>query len=281
MRYSNLHTHTDFCDGKKMPENFVAEAIRQNMSSIGFSAHAPLPYICPWTIKYENIKEYLTQVNFLKTSQNKVQVYLSLELDYIPGYTIPFDVYRNLMNLDYTIGSIHFVIMPEKDLLWFIDGPHEKYIEGINTIFDNDARKAVKAFYAQTREMVLTQKPDIIGHLDKIKMNNKNNQFFTTKEIWYRDEIIKTLEVIKQNGTIVEINTRGIYRGKTAELFPSIEIIQECNNMEIPLTISSDAHNPDELTKLFSETIDILKQSGIKTLLKFVNYKWEGYSLLN
>ena len=40
----NLHTHTNYVDGKDMPEEKVLEAIERNFDSIGFSEHAHLPY---------------------------------------------------------------------------------------------------------------------------------------------------------------------------------------------------------------------------------------------
>ena len=72
------------------------------------------------------------------------------------------------------------------DELWFIDGPDKNYVIGIENIFNNDIKKAVTNYYRQIQEMVITQKPDIIGHLDKIKMNNKA-RFFSEDEKWYKE----------------------------------------------------------------------------------------------
>ena len=36
----NLHTHTNYTDGKDEPEELVLEAIKRGFSSIGFSEHS-------------------------------------------------------------------------------------------------------------------------------------------------------------------------------------------------------------------------------------------------
>ena len=43
MRYSNLHTHTSFSDGKADMDAFIREAQEKNMLSIGFSDHSYTP----------------------------------------------------------------------------------------------------------------------------------------------------------------------------------------------------------------------------------------------
>ena len=125
--------------------------------------------------------------------------------------------------------------------------------------------------------MIITQKPDIIGHLDKIKMNNKN-RFFSEDEKWYKDLVKETLKYIHQNSKsgipIVEVNTRGIYKKKTQSLFPSIDILEQCYLLKIPITLNSDAHKPDELTNYFKETIQILKNIGFKGIHILNNGKW-------
>jgi len=46
-----------------------------------------------------------------------------------------------------------------------IDGPDITiYDNGLKEIFSGDARKAVTAYYRQIQEMIVTQKPDIVGH---------------------------------------------------------------------------------------------------------------------
>src|SRR5437762_14159596 len=93
--------------------------------------------------------------------------------------------------------------------------------------------------------------PTIIGHLDKIKIQNRENKFFDESDVWYRGEVLKTLDAIRKCEAIVEVNTRGVYQGKSETTYPSPWILSECLKRNIPITISSDAHHPDDLVNYF------------------------------
>ncbi len=122
--------------------------------------------------------------------------------------------------------------------------------------------------------MIQNSKPDIIGHMDKIKMHNKKNLLFDESATWYRDELRHTFEVIKEYGTIVEINTKALFRSDM--LFPGQEYFKWLKEMDIPVTINSDAHQPDLLLVGFEEVTAMLKNAGIKYLHEFIGGKWKG-----
>ena len=154
--------------------------------------------------------------------------------------------------------------------LWFIDGPiQEKYDEGLKTVFNGHARKGVEAYYNQLLEMIATQKPDIIAHLDKIKMHNKE-RFFSIEEQWYKDLVWKTLKYIaNETNCIVEVNTRGLYKKRCDTFFPGPDILEQIFHLNIPITLSSDAHKPDELNEYYGEAITLLKDIGFKEILYY------------
>lgn len=275
MNYFNYHTHTHFCDGSSAPEEYILSAIQKNMHSLGFSGHAAVPFENSWSIKPDRINDYFSTVRELKLKYaDRLNVLISLEIDHIPGVTEGIEKLRKQYNLDYAIGSVHLVTDRVSDKLWFIDGPEKNYITGLETIFNNNIQNAVGAYYKQIQEMVAVHKPDIIGHFDKVKMNNKD-RYFSTEENWYKKLVTETVKVIADSDSIVEVNTRGIYKKRSTELFPDTTILEQCYQLGIPVTISSDAHAPDELTNYFEETILLLKDIGFKGVQVFKNKKWE------
>jgi histidinol-phosphatase (PHP family) len=275
MKYFNFHTHTFYCDGHASPETFVVEAIRREMSAIGFSSHSPLPFNNDYSIKENRIQEYKTEILRLKEAyKEQIEIYLALEFDYIPGISDDFNFYKKSLGLNYTIGSVHLVKSAHSSSLWFLDGPEINYSHGLSHIFKNDIRLAVKSYYVQITDMILTQKPDIIGHIDKVKMYNRG-KFFSEDEKWYIDFSEKTLEAALSAGSIIEVNTRGIYKKKCDSLYPSISLLQKIHQLNIPITISSDAHAPEELTGYYPETISILKDIGFKKVKYFNGKNWE------
>ena len=176
-------------------------------------------------------------------------------------------------HLDYVLGAVHLVKNPVGDDLWFIDGPVGNYDKGLANIFHNDIYLAVETYYAQLQEMLLTQQPDMVAHFDKVKMNN-HHRYFQQSEPWYKKLIAETLEVIVQCGTIVEVNTRGIYTGKCESLYPGTTVLKQCYEMNIPVTISADAHKPTDINSYFAETEKILKDIGYKSIKIFTNGSW-------
>jgi histidinol-phosphatase (PHP family) len=276
----NYHTHTNYCDGTEAPEKYLFEALDLKMSAIGFSAHAPLALKNEWCIPLEKLEEYCQHINKLKREyEGQIQIYLGLEMDYIPGITKDFEILKQQHNLDYIIGSVHLVKKEEVAECWFIDGPEAGYERGLKLIFLQNSQEAVTTFYRQSAQMVETQKPDVVAHMDKVKMYNRS-RFFDEEEKWYKDSVIEFLEVVKLNGTIIEVNTRGLYKQKVNKLYPENWIIKKCREMGIPLTLSSDSHRPSELIACFSDAAAIMKDAGVKEILMFENGSWHtvGFS---
>lgn len=260
----NFHSHSHHCDGKESMEEYVKAAIDKKFKAFGFSAHSPLPFPNEWSLTPEGFRRYVQDALYLKEKySSKINLYLGLEIDFIPGHSDDFDAFVRNTPLDYSIGSVHLVREKESGKIWFIDGPVEGYIKGVDDIFDGDYKAAVTAFYQQTIQMLNTQKLDIIGHIDKVKMHNKQ-RWFSTAEKWYQDLIDETLQAVKENGCIVELNTRGVYSGKTDEYFPSTDILYKCLELDIPMMVNTDAHHPEQLTMHFNEGHALLKKVGFK-----------------
>lgn len=272
----NLHTHTLFCDGKAEPEEYAKKAIELGFHTLGFSGHAPVPFENSFSIKEEEFDNYTSAINSLKEKyRDQINIFLALEIDFIPGITKRFSEFVKKGILDYTIGGVHLVRNKEKPGLWFIDGPkHEIYDDGLQKLFNGNVRKGVEAYFHQIQEMTFTQKPDIIAHLDKIKMHNKN-RYFSEEESWYKDLVWKSLKTISETGSIVEVNTRGLYKKRSETTFPGPAILEQLLHLKIPITMSSDAHQPVDLNGYYNETMVLLNNIGFKELLCFSSEGWK------
>lgn len=260
--WSNFHTHSTYCDGKGVLEDYLDAAQKMGVKHIGFSSHAPLPFPSKWCMKPQALPVYLKEIESLRRSYPDIGIYKGLEIDFIPGLIGPSDFKPQL---DFTIGSIHFVeTFAGKH--WEIDNTLEVFKEGLSRIFQNDIRHAITRYYELTREMVIESAPDIVGHLDKIKIHNTQEPFFEESEGWYRNEIDKTVAVISQASAIIEVNTRGLYKKKSVTTYPSPWILERILRAQIPITISSDAHHAEDLTREFQPTIALLKDIGFKNI---------------
>ncbi|MCD4664531.1 MAG: histidinol-phosphatase [Bacteroidales bacterium] len=277
MQLFNLHTHTTFCDGKAEPEEYVHKAIKLGFHTLGFSSHAPVPFENSFSLKEERFDEYTETIRGLKESfKDRINIFLSLEIDFIPGITKDFEEFVRIGNLDYIIGGVHLVRNLGKQDLWFIDGSKQQtYDDGLIKLFNGNIREGVETYYHQIQEMVVTQKPDIIAHLDKIKMHN-NDRYFNEEEKWYKNIVWKTLKIIAENNSIVEVNTRGLYKNRSNTTFPGPDILEQVHHLNIPITLSSDAHKPEELDGYYKETLPLLRNIGFKQLQYFSKEGWKN-----
>ena len=263
---SNYHTHSNYCDGKATLREMVEFAVAHGFTALGFSGHCPLPFQNTYSITdYEG---YCREVRALKEEySDRIEISLGLEIDYIPGMLEDFTPLIEQGGLEYTIGSVHLippqgVVPKDGDDLWMIDGSrYETYDEGLMKHYGGDIRRGVRAYFHQQNEMLEKNRPTILGHPDKIAMHNRD-RYFHEDEPWYEELALETLSLAHELGIICEVNTRGIYKGRHPDYYPSRRLIQQMKQWRIPLLVSTDAHMPD----------DLLRTEGAYEFLRDIDY---------
>jgi histidinol-phosphatase (PHP family) len=296
MQNFNLHTHSIYSDGKSQPREIVEEAVRQGLTTLGFSEHSPLPFDNNFSVKEADMPRYVAEIAQLKEEfKSKIDIYCGLEADYLTGVSEPFAVTKEKYHLDYLIGGVHLVVDPafrqaqrpkdpepvegstntiNSDEIWFIDGPKwEVYDEGLQKFFNGDIRRAVRRFYEQSNEMIENEPFDIIAHFDKIKMHNRE-RYFHEDEPWYRKLALETLDLIREKGLVMEINTRGLYKKRYNGFYPSPWLMEEACKMGVPALISADAHHFSEITLEFEAAEEALKKAGYRSVVNFKDGHW-------
>ncbi|MCX7708412.1 MAG: histidinol-phosphatase HisJ [Clostridia bacterium] len=274
---ANFHTHCTFCDGKHDPELYIEEALKKGFRALGFSSHVPMPFENSWAMKAGQETAYLKEIGRLKEKyKDRIQIYAGLELDYYDSERR--NDFRQL-ELDYIIGSVHWFTNMEKQQYYSIDGNAEEFRATLNELFKGDMKSFATAYYKQMINMVREFKPDIVGHLDVIKKNNKGETYFSEKDPWYRALVNELLLVIAANGSIVEVNTGGITRGYIDEAYPSQWILVECRKLDIPVVISADAHSAQDIDGCFEYAVSLLKESGYTEQRTLTNGVWISENL--
>lgn len=273
MSWTNFHSHSHYCDGKYEIRAHIESALDRGFIAWGCSSHMPVPFPSTWNMKVERLAAYQTEISRLREEfADRIQIYCGLEMDYIPEIAGSFNDQLKGAELDYTIGSIHYVDAFENGKAWEIDGPHSLFLKGLNEIFKENIQAAVTRYFELTRQMIREDCPDVVGHLDKIKMQNEGGQLFTEDEAWYRAEILKTLDEIQRADIITEVNTRGIYKKAVTETYPSRWVLEIMKDREMPIMLNSDSHLPQEVDGNFFETAGMLSEIGFTHL----NILWDG-----
>jgi len=275
MSWTNYHSHSKYCDGKAEPADFIKAAINKGFLAFGYSSHAPVPFPSHWNMQLDKLQGYLYRINQLKAKyRDFIQIYTGLEIDYIDGHWGYAKSFLKDIPLDYRIGSVHYLDQFPDGSFFCFDGKPDGFFNAIALLYNNDFKKAIKKYYHHVRQMIELDKPDIIGHLDKIKMHNLIRIYFNEEEDWYIREVEDTLETIAASKCIVEVNTRGLYRHDPTLLYPSRWILERMSEKNIPVMINSDAHHPSEIDAGYEYAATVLQEIGWKTVKALLNSKW-------
>lgn len=274
---SNLHGHTIYCDGKNKAEDYILAAIEKNFVSVGLSGHSYTAFDTEPCMSEKGTQEYLEEMRSLKERyKDKIEVYIGIEADFYTGYDKGTD---KEMGLDFRIGSVHYIKDKVKDEYYCVDNTPEILAYGIKNYDNGNERSFIEAYYDNIMEMVHTQKPDILGHLDLVRKFNKDRKYFDENTDWYNRKINHVLDEIAETDTIIEINTGGISRGWTETPYPSIPILKKILDRNIPITISSDVHAVENIDFYFKESIDMIKNIGFVKVKILKDGKFQDFRL--
>jgi len=275
MYWSNYHSHCIFCDGRSSMETFVKFAISRGIRKYGFSSHAPLPFHTRWTMPADDFPDYQSEFNRLKLKyQNELDLYFGLEVDYIDNFSEVQNVFIQYKTFDYLIGSIHYLGKISANCFWTIDGDVFEFNKGLMYLFGGDINAAVKRYYEVSSMMIEKGGFDIVGHFDKISMNASHYKDFDMSVKWYQNLVGETLQLVKDKGLILEINTKSLTeKGIT---YPNQDFYPIINDLQIPITVNSDCHYPTTVTDGFEKTYKALKNAGFKGMQQLIDGKWQA-----
>jgi histidinol-phosphatase (PHP family) len=88
----------------------------------------------------------------------------------------------------------------------------------------------------------------------------------------------KTLEVVKHYNLVIEINTAGL-RKPVKEIYPKKQILELAYKFDIPVTIGSDAHKPQEVGYEFTQVKELLSEIGYREIVTFEKRQRKAMSL--
>lgn len=258
MKKQNLHTHTNFCDGKNTAEEMVLSAIDKGYDSLGFSAHIKTSFP---SVALKDKDGYVQEILRLKQKyDDKIEIYLGAE----------FDLYSvdNVKDYEYTIGSVHFDIVDGKVISY--DDKYDKVKHYVDTFFSGNGIEFAKKYYQAVKRLPDAFNFDIVGHLDVVTKHNEKHNLFDDNHPEYIESALDALHyLIKRGKKLFEINLGGITRGYKTCPYPSNFLLKEMVNAGCEFVITSDAHKTENLTADLTPTVEILKKLGVNHVMYF------------
>jgi histidinol-phosphatase (PHP family) len=245
----DYHTHSELCKHAQGDvEEYVQRALDLGLDEVGCSDHAPLPG------DYDdhhrmNLEQYYSQYapdvsEVIEKYRTRIRVKRGIEcdfLDWATGWNAKF-IAEN--DFDFVIGSVHFV------------GPRgeEKPLFGCE-YEESEVESLYEGYFLGLAESAKAGIFDIIAHCDIVKKFGS----FESKRI--DDLIWDALSQIKKADLCIEINTSGL-RKPERETYPGEKVLTLARDLKIPLTMGSDAHNPDQVGMNFDMAIKLINKYG-------------------
>lgn len=251
-KFSSLHTHTTYSDGKGSVRENIESAIRKNFVSLGISDHSYTACDESYCMMKSDYPAYEREVKELKKEyEGRIPVFLGLEKDYFS------DCDRE--RYDYIISSVHYII---KDGVHPIDHSKAQQEVCIRDAFGGNVLDMAKWYYDMVVEAAEKSKPDIIGHFDVI---NKFGVMPEDDEA-YKKIVLEAAREAAKYTRFFEVNTGAISRGYRSIPYPSDYVLSELNSLGVGIVLTSDCHHPDNLDCAYDEAINIIKASGYKSI---------------
>jgi histidinol-phosphatase (PHP family) len=179
---------------------------------------------------------------------------LGLEVDFIPGRE---DRIANLIDsceLDYAIGSVHFLGDRAVD-----DTEYDVWKSG------RSAEQIWRRYFETLAEAAHSGLFDILAHPDLVKIWGDPRR---RPEGDLRRYYEPAIEAIIDAGVAVEVSTAGL-RKPIAEVYPSTSFLQGCLEGSSPVALSSDAHRPDQVGFAYDQAQELLESLGVSELATF------------
>lgn len=236
---TNLHSHTQFCDGRVTMEEMLHAASKAGFKVWGFTPHGPICVESPCNMKKEDVPNYLNEIKRLRALFPDIKILAGMEVDYIDDNNGPASPEVRDYGLDYVIGSVHF-IPNQKGEYHDIDGSPERFRKCLQEHFDNDLDYVVKTFWQQTQRMIQAGGFDIIGHIDKIALNASSLRPDIEESPEYEALAYKTIQMAIESGKKIEINTK--HYEKYGRFFPHPRYWSMIRSAGIEMPVNTDTH---------------------------------------
>ena len=254
----DYHMHTPLCGhAEGEPEQYVEQALKVGLEEIGFSDHAPLvSHEDPrYTMNRKQLPLYHAMIEKAQKKYKKFPIKLGLEADFIPGFEKETRTLLAAYPYDFVIGSIHFIDR------WAFDDPEEKI-----KWRDKDINAVYRDYYKLLRQSAESGLFDIMGHVDLVK------KFGHRASADLTPEVERTADAFKRSGVTVEINTSGL-RKPVNEIYPSLNVLKIYRGHDVPITFSSDSHDPQDVGKGYDKARELALAAGYKEYNMFKNRK--------
>jgi len=257
-----------FCShAKNTLEEIVKAYIEQGYPWVGITEHMP-PVTDAFVYPEEKsaglnaealrarFADYMTTCRRLQARYaDAIRIHVGFETETCSGSD---DFIRDLMESfspDYVVGSVHHV----NDIPF--DCSRRCYEAAAASCGGLDELYA--AYLDLQYEMIETLRPQVVGHLDIIRIHDPDYRSRLVKPgIW--EKIVRNLDLVKKLGLILDFNLRPLSRGEE-EPYLFAPILDKAREMGLNVVPGDDSHGVADIGTTMRRAIEILQAAGLDT----------------
>ncbi|HZK24612.1 MAG TPA: histidinol-phosphatase HisJ family protein [Oscillospiraceae bacterium] len=252
----DYHLHTARCGhATGTMAEYLAVAEAHGVTEVGFADHFPLELLGyvpqdPVNMPPAELPAYIAEVQYWQ-KEAPLAVRLGAEVDYLPGREKLTAAALAAFDFDYLIGSVHFLAD------W--DFTHPAYQERFQEV---NMDRLYAEYFALIQQLAQSGLFQIVGHLDVLK----KFAYFPSSD--WSMLVEETCQILKATDMCVEVNTAG-WRAPVREVYPGVSLLRKCQQLGIPVTLGSDAHQPQDVGRDLERALLLLEKLGFREITTF------------
>lgn len=190
---------------------------------------------------------------FVERSRRRgLPVSFGLEMDYFPGSEPGIARFLDLHPWDFVLGSVHFVGSVGVDL-----EDHRAAALGLGQALWTE-------YFRLSRMAAGSGLFDVLTHPDLPKI------FGERPAEPIEEEYHRTAEVLRAQDMAIECNTAGL-RKPVGEIYPAGRYLEIACAADVPVSLGSDAHEPENVGRGFDGAIAGLRSAGYAQTVHFID----------
>ncbi|MFC6836609.1 PHP domain-containing protein [Halomarina ordinaria] len=247
----DYHVHSTYSDGSFL-RWMVRGAERAGLDGVGVADHCTVSdresmrrarrdHGFNLDLTYERRREAIEGVR----EDTDLRVFDAVELDYDPRDEAAIRAFTEAAAFDYTIGSVHTVDDVNVQVpSVFADMPDERRQEFVDDYFDSLV------------SLVDSELFEVAAHPDLVERNPELQGYAT--DAHYR----RAAEAFTRSRTVPELNAGRVLRDY-GEFHPAPPFLSVLREFDVPITLGSDAHRPDELPARHERIREYRAEAGL------------------
>ena len=241
-------------------ERYRAVASERGISELGVSEHVYrfAQALEVWRHPFWQLNAHDDLDAYCEFVRERSDLRLGIEADFVFGAE---DRMANLLeahDFDYVVGSVHFLRDEAVDMddysVWDPSRTHPQSAEEI-----------WRRYFQTLGEAARSGLFDVLAHPDLVKVWGSERP---RPQGDLRRYYELAIEGIAESGVAVEVSTAGL-RKRAGELYPAPGFLQMCLEAGAPVSLSSDAHRPEEVGADYDQALELLERLGVGELCVF------------